>query len=360
MNTGETANFLCECFPHIEQLKIINYIKKNPTLSADELYSIVLTENPIIEEKKTNKNDKTTKSIFTDKGDSLENAIDITEEDVSDDPPHIEVLDEDEEENQQKNTNINQSLNELNKERKSRLNTTKSKPKEKSLIKSSMLADLHEQRIRRSTQSTSRQAPPQPKRKNMKNELEAARLKLKQKWRETTPTARSMTLSDLEKREKLVKNNKAGNWGEDEGAAKPLRGAHTMDSLLYDEERIGRESLRLTNEFRSKNKLPTLKWSQALYKIGRVHSKDMAEGKVPFGHAGFDKRVAAYPMASSSAAENVAWNSGTSEIASTAVNGWIESPGHRKNLLSRHNYCGIGVFRSSNGRFYLTQLFAQA
>jgi uncharacterized protein YkwD len=42
----------------------------------------------------------------------------------------------------------------------------------------------------------------------------------------------------------------------------------------------------------------------------------------------------------------------------TAVNGWIDSPGHRKNLLARHTHCGIGVYCNDAGAYYSTQLFA--
>eukprot|EP00812_Abedinium_dasypus_P015537 NODE_9170_length_351_cov_243.486486.p2 GENE.NODE_9170_length_351_cov_243.486486~~NODE_9170_length_351_cov_243.486486.p2 ORF type:complete len:62 (+),score=14.95 NODE_9170_length_351_cov_243.486486:3-188(+) len=58
--------------------------------------------------------------------------------------------------------------------------------------------------------------------------------------------------------------------------------------------------------------------------------------------------------------ENLALNSGVASVAQTAVDGWIKSPGHEKNLRGRYNLCGIGTARSANGTFYLTQLFALA
>jgi uncharacterized protein YkwD len=344
MNNRQVTNFLCECFPHVDQLHIVQLVRKNPKWTPDQLYEQLASEY-------APKEDTTT-------GYSIENAIEIEdvppEEHVSDDPPQVETdyqlamqLQRDEEQN----ADPNSLLKQLNLERKERSHT---KPTTKS-IPSSFLADLHEQRLHRTPPP---QAPSRGiiKQKSPASELETARRKLKQKWRDTTPTAKTMTLSDLEKREGLMLENKAGNWGDDTPKSSRFQ---TLETLLYDEDRIGRESLRLTNEFRAKNNLPPLKWSQALCKIGREHSKNMAEGIVPFGHAGFDKRVAAYPFASTSAAENVAWNAGTSDIAKVAVDGWINSPGHRKNLLSNHNYCGIGVYRLS-GKFYLTQLFALA
>ena len=76
------------------------------------------------------------------------------------------------------------------------------------------------------------------------------------------------------------------------------------------------------------------------------------------GHAGFNERMKAVPFPVSSFAENVAMNSGLNNVAGVAVNGWIESPGHRKNLLSRSSLCAIGVYRNNSGAWYLTQLFA--
>ena len=86
----------------------------------------------------------------------------------------------------------------------------------------------------------------------------------------------------------------------------------------------------------------------------------MGEGRVPIGHQGFNDRVKKYPFHSMSAAENVAMNQGISEVAKAAVNGWIDSPGHRKNLLSKHDVCGIGVYRNFKGAYYLTQLFGRS
>jgi hypothetical protein len=41
-----------------------------------------------------------------------------------------------------------------------------------------------------------------------------------------------------------------------------------------------------------------------------------------------------------------------------AVDGWIDSPGHRANLLADHTFCGIGVYKNAQGAWYLTQMFA--
>ena len=133
------------------------------------------------------------------------------------------------------------------------------------------------------------------------------------------------------------------------------------DKFSTCKDDIGKKCLELTNQFRAKNKLPPLKWDDSIWKISLTHSKNMGERKVPFGHKGFDERIKQFPFYFSLACENVFMCQGYGEysIAENAVNGWINSPGHRKNLLSDTNYCAIATYRTSSGAYYLTQMFAR-
>ena len=133
------------------------------------------------------------------------------------------------------------------------------------------------------------------------------------------------------------------------------------DKFSIAKDEIGKKCLELTNQFRAKNKLPPLKWDDSIWKISLTHSKNMGEGKVPFGHKGFNERIKQFPFYYSLACENVFMCQGYSEysIAENAVNGWINSPGHRKNLLSNTNFCAIATYRNSSGAYYLTQMFAR-
>ncbi|KAL0248206.1 hypothetical protein GEMRC1_003442 [Eukaryota sp. GEM-RC1] len=131
---------------------------------------------------------------------------------------------------------------------------------------------------------------------------------------------------------------------------------HTIDNTILDPLRLGKECLRRTNEFRAKHKLPALQWNQRMFDIGVVHSKNMCE-KVFFSHKGFDQRTAQFGFSFRTAAENVAMSTNVADPAATAVDGWIDSPGHRKNLLGSFSKCGIGVYKSGP-TFYFTQLFA--
>jgi len=164
------------------------------------------------------------------------------------------------------------------------------------------------------------------------------------------------TVVDLEESLKVTKKARI-DWG---NGASNLHSPtiHTIHNTLFDPVKIGKQALEFTNQFRIKNKLTALTWHQLLCDIGTKHSKDMGDGKVPFGHNGFNGRILQYQDQHKSAAENVAMNSGAQDIAKVAVEGWIDSPGHRKNLLGKESvYCGIGVYQNAKGVWYLTQLF---
>ena len=84
-----------------------------------------------------------------------------------------------------------------------------------------------------------------------------------------------------------------------------------------------------------------------------THCVNMATGKCPIGHDGFQQRNDAVKFYKRSFGENVAFNSGHSDAVYTAVDGWIHSPGHRKNLLGEFNCCGIAVY-CYYGKYYFT------
>jgi len=42
-----------------------------------------------------------------------------------------------------------------------------------------------------------------------------------------------------------------------------------------------------------------------------------------------------------------------------AVKGWINSPGHQKNMVGDYNLTGIGIAKNNVGEYYFTQLFVK-
>jgi uncharacterized protein YkwD len=111
------------------------------------------------------------------------------------------------------------------------------------------------------------------------------------------------------------------------------------------------------NQLRSGQGLPALQRNSAMDNQARIHSQNMANGQVPFGHSGFSQRVQATGISYRGAAENVAYNQGYSDPATQAVQGWRNSPGHWNNIKGNYNLTGIGVAKNSRGEVYLTQIF---
>jgi uncharacterized protein YkwD len=123
---------------------------------------------------------------------------------------------------------------------------------------------------------------------------------------------------------------------------------------------IEQQAYKLINDYRLSKGLPVLEWNDAVATIARIHSQNMANGQVPFGHQGFEDRVKNIQAVVniSSAAENVAASNET-DLVNSVVNGWIQSQGHRENIEnSAYNLSGMGVGSDGKGMYYFTQLFA--
>ena len=169
-----------------------------------------------------------------------------------------------------------------------------------------------------------------------------------EKYRRRWGAARVITVDDLQKRidQDTANRNRA------------QVGPNTTDS-----ERWGIRALDLTNQFRAstteghEGNKPALAWNKQLHDIALEHSINMADGKVPFGHDGFNDRMRKVPFYVRSFSENVAYNYGCGDPVETAVRGWINSPGHRKNMLAVNSLCGIAVY-CKYGKYWFTQLFA--
>ncbi|MEP7110865.1 MAG: CAP domain-containing protein [Ferruginibacter sp.] len=116
--------------------------------------------------------------------------------------------------------------------------------------------------------------------------------------------------------------------------------------------------LSQTNSFRRSKGLPNLIIRNELNAIAQKHSADMARGRVGFGHDGFEKRNAQANRKIRqlhSFAENVAYGATSGKAV---VSMWKNSSGHRRNMLGRYKYIGIGTAKDSHGRIFYTQVFA--
>ena len=126
---------------------------------------------------------------------------------------------------------------------------------------------------------------------------------------------------------------------------------------------VEREAFDLINEIRSDAGLEPLTWNEQVANLARLHSQDMAEQKY-FSHRGsdgsmVDDRADKLGIANWTAiGENIAFLRGYDEAAKFAVEKWMESPAHKKNLLDkRWKETGMGVAILPDGTYYFTQVF---
>ncbi len=117
--------------------------------------------------------------------------------------------------------------------------------------------------------------------------------------------------------------------------------------------------LTYVNEDRKQHGLSPLKLSAVESSIAEKHSRDMASGKVAFGHRGLNTRAKAIRKALgeiSSVGENVA--SGPMN-AREVVDGWLNSPGHKRNIEGDFTLTGIGYAQGKKGNIFFTQIFSK-
>jgi uncharacterized protein YkwD len=115
--------------------------------------------------------------------------------------------------------------------------------------------------------------------------------------------------------------------------------------------------LKYVNEHRRSIGLNALTMNDVICKEAETHSKNMASGRVPFSHNGFDgrtSRIKAKLKNVNAWAENVAFGPAT---ARDVVDLWLNSPGHRKNIEGSYNLTGIGIAQGKDGTLYYTQIF---
>lgn len=124
---------------------------------------------------------------------------------------------------------------------------------------------------------------------------------------------------------------------------------------------IERSVFKEINEYRQSQNLPPLSWNTEISEQARKHSEAMASGQVPLSHEGFEERVEAIAKTISyrGAAENVASNDGYANPGQQAVQGWLNSSGHRRNIVGNYDLTGVGVAKNAQGEYYFTQIFIQ-
>jgi len=146
-------------------------------------------------------------------------------------------------------------------------------------------------------------------------------------------------------------------------SAPPLAAAPAAASgMSAAEERI----LADVNQARANYGLNPLVPMAALTAVARAHSRDMATHDYfahdSPGHGSAEQRIAAAGIHYLMMGENIYTETypNSEGLAQRAVQGWLHSPPHRKNMLSpSFNRTGIGIARTPGGTSYVTQDFVE-
>lgn len=115
----------------------------------------------------------------------------------------------------------------------------------------------------------------------------------------------------------------------------------------------------LVNQIRAENGLDPFVYNQTLADTARAHSQDMIDRNFvdhtnPDGADPFERMEAA-GLRFSAAAENIAAGQPTPEAV---VDSWMNSPGHRANILGSCQELGVGLALGGSYGYYWTQCFA--
>lgn len=140
------------------------------------------------------------------------------------------------------------------------------------------------------------------------------------------------------------------------------QGVAERDSAVLDLEKIGVEVFKGTNGVRESHGLPPLAWDERLAEAARMHAEDMARRNYfshesPEGETFRDRfaKVGYTPRSIfNGKSETIVWGGENlflyagppeeSAIVKEAINGWMNSPGHRENILRREfALTGVGV-----------------
>ena len=132
--------------------------------------------------------------------------------------------------------------------------------------------------------------------------------------------------------------------------------SNTNTTMTADEKEV----FDLINKQRTQNGLSALKLDTETLRVARIKAQDMVDNNY-FSHNSPTygtpfQMLNSFKISYKTAGENIAGNSSNS----SAVTAWMNSSGHRANILnSSFNYTGIGVVKSSKyGKVYV-QMFLE-
>lgn len=126
---------------------------------------------------------------------------------------------------------------------------------------------------------------------------------------------------------------------------------------------LERRAFELANAERQAIGLRSLEWDDTLAELARLHSRNMAEYSF-FSHRGLegemiDDRANRLGLRRwTGIGENIAYLNGYDDPTAVAVQKWMQSQAHKKNILNAvWQESAIGVAVARDGKVYFTQVF---
>jgi len=134
-------------------------------------------------------------------------------------------------------------------------------------------------------------------------------------------------------------------------------------SVIVNTASVERQAFELINQERARYAQPPLTWNDKLVEVARIHSANMAEFRF-FSHRGLDDKLVSDRADDCKVGrwraigENIAYNRGHKEPIGKAIELWLNSPSHRRNMLDKNwSDSAIGIAIAADGSYYFTQVF---
>ncbi len=127
-------------------------------------------------------------------------------------------------------------------------------------------------------------------------------------------------------------------------------------------ESLEQQCLDEVNKVRQARRLPPLNFYEDLLSVARGYSRRMAEQHF-FSHNDPEGRTVRERVDEADirwriVGENLAYSNGYINPVAASLSGWMESPGHRRNILDPdYNLTAIGVWIGPDGTVYFTEIF---
>jgi uncharacterized protein YkwD len=137
-----------------------------------------------------------------------------------------------------------------------------------------------------------------------------------------------------------------------------------LSSQSTSTAQMERQVQQQINTIRQQHGLTQLRYNEKLAQVARKYSQQMAVENF-FSHTSptgdtMVQRVHTAGIVYLMLGENLFKGTNLSQPSAIAVQGWMGSPGHRRNILeSEYRETGIGVWRRGN-TYYFTQLFMRS